>query len=240
MHDASDNRVTIILMSQRVGTKSFNLELLYYGACYQPNIHFVIFIQPSSIINTHFPNIEQNAYETYHFISSSRLDIFYLKAMNISSKDHVICFDGPGIKSPALQFTNNLSEFECLSSTFQMVCKFSKADNVTLASPCLYYHSERARDDQVKNLLYKTQFFDLALSLNQSDYKDTTKYVYYHSGNNSAVIGTGININSMDLRLSYMLNEGNSCMYGGVYIVQTVLSKDVEILSCCSPIGLDL
>ena len=31
----------------------------------------------------------------------------------------------------------------------------------------------------------------------------------------------------------YLLSEGNSCMYGGIYIVQTVLSKDFEILSYC-------
>ena len=134
VYDVSDTRVEISLMKEHAGTEPWwfrELELLYYGAYDQPNSHFVIFTKPSSIINTHFPNTEQNAYETFHFISSSRLDILYLTAINVCSKDQVVCFDGPGIKSPVLQFTNNHSDWKCMSSTFQMMCKFSKANNVS-------------------------------------------------------------------------------------------------------------
>ena len=128
VHDASTTSVKIILMIyvQRVGTTNYQLELLYYGA-YVPNYeNFVIFIQPFPLIGMHLPNTEQNAFETFHFISSNRLDIMELEAINTCYKGQVVCYDGPGFKSPVLQFTYNQSVWKCLSSTFQMNCKIFK------------------------------------------------------------------------------------------------------------------
>ena len=82
VHDASDTKVQVMLMTQRTSTKSYQLELLYYGA-YTPNYqHFIIFTSSSSVISTHYPNAVQNAFESFHFISSNRLDIMELGAVN--------------------------------------------------------------------------------------------------------------------------------------------------------------
>ena len=34
-----------------------------------------------------------------------------------------------------------------------------------------------------------------------------------------------------------MLYEGRSCMYGGIYIVQTLLSMESEIVALCTPVN---
>ena len=149
VYDASDTSVKIILMTPRAGTDKYLLELLYYGA-YEPNYnykHFVIFIQPSSLINIHLPNTEQNAFESFHFISRNRLDIMALEAITTCNKGQVVCHDGPGFKSPVLQFTHNQSVWKCLSSTFQMMCKFSRVDDVCMNGPRLHYQA--IRDHQV-------------------------------------------------------------------------------------------
>ena len=38
----------------------------------------------------------------------------------------------------------------------------------------------------------------------------------------------------MNIGFPYMLSEGNSCIYGGLYIVQSISSRDSEILSLCT------
>ena len=146
VYDAYDTKVKIILMTQRTGTEHYQLEFLYYGE-YVPNYqHFILFTPSSPILKTHYPNTEQNAFESFHFISRSRFDIMELEAMNTCSKGQVVCHDGPGFKSPLLQFTYNQSVWKCLSSTFQMMCKFSRVDDVCTNGPRLYYRAICASD----------------------------------------------------------------------------------------------
>ena len=233
VHDASTTSVKIILMThvQRAGTKNYQLELLYYAA-YVPNYkHFVIFIQPSSLINMHFPNTEQNAFESFHFISSNKLDIMEIGAKNICNKGQVVCYDGPGFKSPVLQFTYNQTVWKCLSSTFQMMCKFSRVDDVCTNGPCLRYHAIRARDHQV---IHGTELgcdYHNPLIIDEPESKGTTKYIFYH---HLILWDCLLIILKMDISFPYMLSEGDSCMYGGLYIVQSILSKDSERLSLCT------
>ena len=228
-YDASNTRLKIMLVTYQPGRDNYQLELLYYGA-YVPtkSQHFVIFIQQASIINTHIPNTEQNAFESFHFVSSSRLNILQLEAMNICSKEHVICYDGPGIKSPILQFTSNQSEWECLATTFQMVCKFSRPNDCTKV-PYLRYHSVGARHVHHLDVHWRT---DIPLDINRIG---TTKYIYYHQDTEHYVEFVKLYENyPMFLTFPSMLYEGHSCMYGGVYIVKTLLSKDVELFLLCT------
>ena len=224
-YDASNTRLKIMLVTHHSGWENYQVELLYYGA-YVPakNQHFVIFTQQSSMISTHYPNTEQNEFEGFHFISSSRLNILQLEAMNICSKEQIVCYDGPGIKSPILQFTYNQSEWKCLSSTFQMVCKFTRATICTKV-PYLRYHSMRARYYQVEFGI--ATYIDI--DINRTG---TTKYIYYNQERTGDFhfMPEWINLN-----LPFMLYEGNSCMYGGVYVVKTLSSKDVELFSFCTP-----
>ena len=234
VYDALDTKLRIILMTQRFGTEKCHLEMQYYGASrYVPHKeHFVLFIQPSSILNMHFPNIKQNAYESFHFISSGRLDILQLDALNMCSNEQVACYDGPGIKSPLLQFTYIQLKWACLSSTFQMLCQFTRAD--CAKTPHLQYHAMRARNHQVKHLVHITTQpkWGEVLQIHESASKGTTKYVYLHHANITAMM----QIFERNISFPYMLYEGNSCLYGGVYIVQTSSSKDSEILSLCTPV----
>ena len=235
VHDAADTSVNIILMThvQRAGTKNYQLELLYYGA-YVPNYeHFVIFIQPSSVINKsplidkHLPNREQNAFESFHFIASNRLDIVELEAITCN-KGHVVCYDGPGFKSPALQFTYNQSVQKCQSSTFQMMCRFSRVYSVCTKGSRLYYH---AVQDHVTEKLHFRKCPSHPLEINESKSKGTTKYIYsYGSEGSGKLKDCMIHFIKMDLSFPYMLSEGNSCMYGGLFIEQ----YGSEILSLCT------
>ena len=237
VHDAADTSVKIILMThvQRAGTKNYHLELLYYAA-YVPNYeHFVIFIQPTSnswrnkspLIDIHLLNTTQNTFESFHFISSNRLDIVNLKAINTCNKGQVVCYDGPGFKSPVLQFTYNQSVWKCLSSTFQMMCKFSRVDNVCTNGSRLYYHATRDLFPK------KSQYFDECpshpLEINESKSKGTTKYMYFY-GRSYSLEACMIPFINIDISFPYMLSEGNSCMYGGLYIVDTLDTDSIRSL----------
>ena len=225
VHDAAAASVNIIFMThvQRAGTKNYQLELLYYGA-YVPNYeHFVIFIHPSSpLIDKHLPNREQNIFESFHFIASYRLYIVELEAITCN-KGHVVCYDGPGFKSPLLRFTYNQSVQKCRSSTFQMMCRFSRVYSVCTKGSRLYYHAVR---DHVTEKLHFDECPSHPLEINESKSKGTTKYIYTYSGLSFCMI----HFIKMDMSFPYMLIEGNSCMYGGAYIYV----HSSEILSLCT------
>ena len=115
------------------------------------------------------------------------------------------------------------------------MCRFSKAYNVSITVPFLYYHSMQARD--YKNLVRMTKIkHQTSLEFQRFDGKGTTKYVYYHPATVPAISDYVFRIDIMELTSPYMLTEGSSCLYGGVYIVQTLLNKDIEILSRCTSI----
>ena len=114
-------------------------------------------------------------------------EVVELEAIDTCNKGQVVCYDGSGFKSPVLQFTHNQSLWECLSSTFQMMCKFSRVDKVCTNGPRLHYRAIHARDDQVNVYRYiqnGTGFFaimrGLSLEIDESESKGTTKYIYYH------------------------------------------------------------
>ena len=157
-----------------------------------------------------------------------------LEAMNICSKGQVVCYDGPGFKSPRLQFTYNQSVWECLSSTFQMMCKFSRVDDVCTNGLRLYYRAIHGRDHKVKNLpLIQTHLGFYDLKIDEAHSNGTSKYM--HHPNTASSRGRYLYIVKVPISFRYMLNEGNSCMYGGIYIVRTIETKDSEVMSFCSP-----
>ena len=240
VHDASDTKMKIILMTQRTGIKNQQLELLYYGAYVEIYQHFIIFTSSSSLRDIHYPNTEQNAFESFHLISSNRLDIMELEAMNTCSKGQVVCCDGPGFKSPRLQLAYNQSVRKCMSSTFQMICKFSRVDDVCTSFPHLHYRAIRERDHQVKNFhrIKRGDGYNV-LSVYEAHSKGTSKYIYRLD---PAPLGVGylyinLTIKLIPVSFPYMVYEGNSCMYGGIYIVRTTSSNYSEILSRCTAIG---
>ena len=126
------------------------------------------------------------------------------------------------------------------SSTFQMMCKFSRVDDVCTNGPRLYYRAIRARDRQVKNLSIIRGCFLLRdqLRIYEAHSKGTTKYIYYFPDTTSSP-GCFMDIRTIHFSFPYMLSEGNSCMYGGLYIVQSNSSKDSEVLSFCTSLNSD-
>ena len=66
--------------------------------------------------------------------------------------------------------------------------------------------------------------------VSETDTKGTHKYLYFHSNS----IQSELEILDSNVIFPYMLYKGKSCMYGGIYIVQTLSSNDTEILSICS------
>ena len=240
VYDASDTRVNIILVTPRFGTESYQLQFMYYGA-YVPTInqHSIIFTKPSSMINTPYLLTEQKAFESFHIVSTGRLDIVQLTAVNMCREGKVVCHDGPGIKSPVLQFAYNQSVWECLSSTFQMLCEISRADNACANAPHLHYHTMRAADDQVKNLTHvvgspeEKILSGEHLRIHGSSHKGTNKYIYFHHANFKGIL----EIFDRNVSFPFMLYEGRSCMYGGIYVVQTLSSMESEIVSLCTAVS---
>ena len=150
----------------------------------------------------------------------------------------MVCYDGPGFKSPLLQFTFNQSVWECLSSTFQMACKFLRGDHDCTNGPRLYYRAIRARDHQVRNLhvIELCPPYTDPLIIDEAHSQGTTKYVYYHP-DTASISKCVLTTKKIHVSFPYMLSEGNPCMYGGIYLVHTISSKDSEILSFCAPIN---
>ena len=183
IYDALDFSVSIILSTQRSGSAHYQIELQYYGA-FVPNYqHFVIFIQPSSGMSFHLPNVVKNDFESFHFISNGRLDILHLTAAHMDNKWQIICYDGPGIKSPTLRFKYNQSDWKCLSSTFQMFCKLSAPDFGYSQVPRLHYHATRANDEDFIKIDRFASFgiiklSELSLQIHETQSSGTTKYIH--------------------------------------------------------------
>ena len=105
--------------------------------------------------------------------------------------------------------------------------------------PHLRYQTMRAGDEQVKNLTHKVKSFDEILlsrehlKLHDLFCKGTNKYIYFHHANFKGVL----EILERSVSFPFMLYEGRSCMYGGIYVVQTLLSMESEIVSLCTPVN---
>ena len=120
-----------------------------------------------------------------------------------------------------------------------MFCEISIADNVCANVPHLRYHTMRAGDDQVKNLTHIIVSLDeILLSREHLKIHDlfregTNKYIYFHHVNFKGTL----EIWERNVSFPFMLYEGRSCMYGGIYVVQTLLSMESEIVSLCTPVN---
>ena len=96
----------------------------------------------------------------------------------------------------------------------------------------------RAADDQVKNLTYIVETIETILSREQLQIRDsfsigTYKYIYFQS----AKFRGSLEIWDRNVSFPFMLYEGSGCLYGGIYIVQTLLSIESEIISLCNPVS---
>ena len=218
MHDALDTTVKIVFVTHRYGQKNYQLELQYYGAYVPPsNKQFFILTSPSSVINIHPLMIKQNAFQSFHFISNGRINIVQLQAINKCSKDQLICYDGPGTKSPILQSTYNQSEWQYQSNTFHMVCTYSKADTFCTKVTYLHYKATPAAEYHLRDL---RDVFANPVHLSESNSRGTSKYMYSQFSRLPPHMVLELIIENMDN--PYMLYEGMSCIYGGLYIFQTL------------------
>ena len=243
VHDASDSSVKIIFFTKRFGSKKYQFQLYYYGA-YVPNYqHFVLFRESSAMSGMYMPNVNENEFETFHFLSSSRLDILYLAVVNACSTQQVVCYDGPGIKSPILQCRH----WTCQSSTFQMVCRFSRSNSDCSKALSLHYHAMKTnithfdkKEMCCSSLRVSVVCFNQATIKIETvaDGRGTSKFIYRASTIFPEVRkrrrGIALDIKKMDISFPYMLYEGRSCMYGGVYIIDmSLLDGGNEIISLC-------
>ena len=191
-------------------------------------------MKPSGISDMHMPNINQNEFETFHFISGHRLDVVYLAAVNVCSTQQVVCYDGPGTKSPAIHC--NQSTYQ--SSTFQMVCKFSRTSPGCLTAPRLIFQAMKQTIGDFRRIADNIMFDDMLIHMNNIA-NGTSKYIY--SNSLTSDIGCGfehyvLKIKKVNVNFPYMLHEQQSCMYGGVYIIDMSTSSDLygdELLSLC-------
>ena len=237
VYDASGSLVKMILFTERFGFHQYQLQFQYYGAHVPNNQHFVLFMKPLRISDMHVPNIKQNEFETFHFISGHRLDVVYLAAVNVCSTQQVICFDGPGTKSPTIPC--NQSTYQ--SSTFQLVCKFSRPSPGCLKAPRLIFQGMHQTSGDFRRIERHS-----GLKLKKLKMKEvangTSKYIFIFSwlgsnlrkDKNNALL----HIEKVDISFPYMLYEKQSCMYGGVYIIDTSSSSYLhgdEVLSLCNP-----
>ena len=156
VYDAFAPSVSITLSTQSFRSTHYQMELQYYGAHVPSSQYFVVLLGPSSVIKPHVNDQSRNKFETFHFISNSKLNIVNVALVNMCSKQQIACHDGPGIKSPTLQLLCNQSECKCLSTTFQTFCELSTSDASCLNVHQLNYHAVPARQDEFK-LITKTK-----------------------------------------------------------------------------------
>ena len=258
IYDASDVSVNISLSTDRFDSLHYQVELQYYGAYVQNYQDSVVFIEPASILKTQLPDIMQHKFETFHFISNSRLDFLKFVAVNMCSKIKLVCHDGPGTKALVLQFICNQSICECRSSTFQMFCKFSVIGIGCLNVPQFHYLAQRAAEGEFNSISFRlVDLLNLEhgksgmhgrLEIDETVNRSPTKYIYNHSSllqtfssdfrfiNNK--FHSIFTVNKMSVSFPYMIYEGHSCMYGGMYMVDTLSPDVTEVLSHCDPVSL--
>ena len=240
VYDASAPSVSITLSTQRFSSTHYQVELLYYGAHVPRYQHFFVLLGPSSVINTRVPDLMRNKFESFHFISNSKLDIVNVALVNMCSKQQIACHDGPGIKSPTQQLICNQSACKCLSTTFQMFCKLSVSSVGCLNLLQLNYHAVRAKQEEFKLITTISSIRGFTLQINDRVNKErSTKHTYYSYSNNR-MWQTELIIKMMRISFPYMLYEGHSCIYGGIYVLQNTQVQDTfssnvsEALSLCA------
>ena len=241
IHDASDVAMNIKLSMDRFSSVHYQVELQYHGAYIQNYQDFVVFMEFFSTFETHVPDIMQNKFESFHFISN-KLAVLHFRTVKMCSKMQLVCHDGPGIKSPTLQFIcSNYSICEYRSSTFQMYCKFSVSDSGCLNVPKFHYRATYAKDEKFNSIGRSYEIMDgwnlrvRKLQISETVSSGTHKYRYEHFENiNPNNYFTSLTINKMSISFPYMMYEGYSCMYGGIYI-ELFSTQSPEILSHCDP-----
>ena len=131
-----------------------------------------------------------------------------------------------------------------------MSCKFSRSDHSYSNDKVshLKYHARYAKEEDFN----KIDFLELdtppcsnlgiqpsssLLRLDIVESVGTTKYIAIFSPISTLVYQTDIYINIKMAHISfpYMMYEGNSCMYGGIYLIRKSSLEDSELLSYCTP-----
>ena len=111
--------------------------------------------------------------------------------------------------------------------------------------PRLHYHAVRSKYEDFtpifspKILKYWVDY-ELHLEINETQKSGTTKYMFKNIApiyRSSFFIQVEFGIRVTNLSFPYMLYEGYSCMYGGIYIVNSSSSSGSEVLSHCTPIS---
>ena len=257
IYDASDVSVSISLSTGRFGSMHYQVELQYYGAYVRNYQHYVAFMEHASIFRTPLPDIMQHKFENFHLISNSRLDFLKFIAVNMCSKIQLVCHDGPGMKAPTLQFICSQSICECRSSTFQMFCKFSVIGIGCLNVTQFHYHAQRAEEEEFNSIGFRSvdrledgTGIHVRLEIHETVNRSPTKYIYslnsllrqqslihdFHLRDNE--LYSIFTVNKMSVSLPYIIYEGHSCMYGGMYIVDAQSPNVTEVLSHCDPVSL--
>ena len=253
VYDASDSSVKIIFETQRFSSMHYHMELQYYGAYINNHQHILIFTQPLSNLDFHLPHAEQIVFESLHLVSKSRRSTLQLTTNSFCHKHQMVCYDGPGIKSPIIKFLYIRSAWKCMSSTFQMLCKILRPDRSCSNAKVshLQYHVMYAREDDFSKI--NVDFLDLPpgtplvvrltnrlLRLDMTESVGTTKYIailshiYTSVDQRDSLPDMKLTIKIARISFPYMMYEGNSCMYGGIYLIRTS-SEDSGLLSHCTP-----
>ena len=233
IHDVSDSIVKLIFSTQRFGSGHYSITFQYYGAYVQSHQHFTKLVNPTSSINILSFNTK-NVFEMFHLISNSKLEVLYLKTIDVCNMSQMVCYDGPGIKSPTLQHTYNHSQWTCQSSTFQMVCRVSRSDVPCNQIPTLRYHTIRARQEDFQEIRYSMHKEILLIDDRIS--KGTSKYIYNLSRTYIDYpfdMSLSLTVGKIKIGFPYMLFEGHGCIYGGLYIIETLSTGDTELWSHC-------
>ena len=242
VHDAAATSVNIILIThvQRAGAKDYHLQLLYYAAYVSHYNHYIVYFSPSYTVMGSAPFLysQQNVLKSIHYIFNNMVGLVAFEVKNTCSKSQVVCYDGPGVKSPVLRIrsTYNQSVWRFVSSTFQMMCTFSRVDDV--CTNVLLFRTPTHNVSITTFLKTFRQCPSHPLEINNPKSIGTTKYIYYYDLPFKKRSDCMIRVIKTDISFPYMLTEGNGCMYGGVYIGQYGSNKlgqyGSDMLSLCT------
>ena len=142
--------------------------------------------------------------ESYHFVAAFILHVVCVELINVCAAKYLSCYDGPGNRSPLLPYDPPGQTL--LSTTYQMTCVMQRTMPKCNGPTRIVYADGGEADfrELIPDIPWYMSFVD-----------GVQLYTYHRVGSREDDLIEKFSLRGMR---PYMLHEGLTCMYGGVYM----------------------
>ena len=207
VYDIWSSKANITLFTQHLKLQSGYFKLQYHGSV--PMNIGVNAVLKSISPTGHFSDIRHDA-ESHHFIAESMLHTIEVQVINICKTVSMVCYDGPGTRSPVLHHNHTSLQ----STTYQMICVVHNHYS-NCAATLTYTTGGQAK---VRSLSQNPIEISLRRSAQQYHFY-SKKVIVLHQFSCTGFI-------------PYMLIEDQACIFGGVYLYDA--AADAKLWSYCN------